>query len=178
MLWIALFRGINVGGKNTLPMKDLVLLLENLGCVGVQTYIQSGNAVFDYSEGVRDRISETIRSAVFNDRGFRPEVLVMTPGHFRRVVAANPFPAAVDDPSKLHVYFMKTVPENPDTDLLARLKSPSEDFEVVGDTAYLHAPDGVGRSKLAAGVERVLGVSGTGRNWRTVGKILEIVESR
>ena len=70
---------------------------------------------------------------------------------------------------------METEPTAVDRDLVDGIKTASESFEVVGPVAYLHAPDGIGRSKLAARVERVLGVRGTGRNWRTVQRVLEMV---
>ena len=100
---IALLRGINVGGAHIVPMKELVLLLEAQGCVDVRTYIQSGNAVFDHPKASGDRASEIIRSAVLEKYGFEPEVLVITPKHLDRVVEANPFPDAVNDPSKTPV---------------------------------------------------------------------------
>ncbi len=176
--YIALFRGINVGGSNIVPMKELVSVLEGLGCVDVKTYIQSGNAVFGHRRQNGSRLSELIRDAVHENKGFKPEVLILSPDQFDRVVRANPFPEAAAEPSKLHVFFMTTPPENPDTELLAGLKAESERFEIVDAAAYLHAPDGIGRSKLAAKVERVVGVPATGRNWRTVGKILEIIGER
>ncbi len=172
--YIALFRGINVGGSNILPMKELVALLQSLGCENVRTYIQSGNAVFRHAEHSPPRLSASIRAALRDSHGFAPDVLILTADRLERAVASNPFPDAETEPSKLHLFFLAAVPDNPDIDSLEKMRAESERFVLRGDVAYLHAPDGIGRSRLAARLEKALGVSGTGRNWRSVCKILEM----
>lgn len=172
--YIALFRGINVGGSNILPMKELVALLQSLGCENVRTYIQSGNAVFRHAEHSPPRLSARIRAALRDSHGFAPDVLILTADRLERAVASNPFPDAEAGPSKLHVFFLAAVPDNPDIESLEKMRAESERFVLRGDVAYFHAPDGIGRSRLAAGLEKALGVSGTGRNWRSVCKILEM----
>ena len=172
--YIALFRGINVGGSNILPMKLLITLLENLGCRNVTTYIQSGNAVFRHEENDASLLTGKIAAAVHQSHGFEPYVILLTVDKLKRAMASNPFPDAETDPSKLHLFFLASVPENPNLDVLKGIRAQSERFAVKRDVAYLHAPDGIGRSKLAARVERALGVAGTGRNWRSVCKILEM----
>jgi len=87
---------------------------------------------------------------------------------------ANPFPAAIEDPKTLHLYFLSSAPIDADIGGLEKLKSTSESFELIEQVFYLHAPDGIGRSKLAAGAEKLLGVPATGRNWRTAQKVLEL----
>ncbi|MFV2073990.1 MAG: DUF1697 domain-containing protein [Thermoanaerobaculales bacterium] len=172
--YIALFRGINVGGRNTLPMKELVARLENLGCEDVRTYIQSGNAVFRHAERRASRLSERIRTTIRECHGFAPDVLILTADRLERAVRFNPFPDAESEPSKLHLFFLAAIPDNPDLNSLERLRAESERFVLKGDVAYLHAPDGIGRSRLAARLEKALGVAGTGRNWRSVCRILEM----
>ena len=172
--YIALFRGINVGGSNILPMKELVVRLQSLGCENVRTYIQSGNAVFRHAEHSPPRLSARIRAAIRDSHAFAPDLLILTVGRLERAVASNPFPDAETEPSKLHLFFLAAVPENPDIDSLQKMRVESERFVLKTDVAYLHAPDGIGRSKLAARLEKALGVSGTGRNWRSVCKILEM----
>ncbi len=174
--YTALFRGINVGGTGILPMKELVVLLDELGCTGVRTYIQSGNAVFRH-RAAAPGLTRKIRAAVKSARGFEPEVLLLAPDHIARAAASNPFPEGEDDPSKLHLSFLAAKPKHPDLELLEELRSGSERFALKKDVFYLHAPDGIGRSKLAAKVEKALGVPATGRNWRTVQKILELAKS-
>lgn len=174
--YIALFRGINVGGANLLPMKELVALLEELGCTGVKTYIQSGNAVFRH-RAAAPGLAMKIRAAVAAAKGFEPAVLLLTEKDLARAAAANPFPEAEGDPAKLHLSFLAARPGKPDLERLEELRSRNERFELAKDVFYLHAPDGIGRSKLAAAVEKALGVAATGRNWRTVQKLLELARS-
>jgi len=172
--YIALFRGINVGGRYILPMKMLIATLESLGCQNVRTYIQSGNAVFRHEENDASLLSREIAAAVLESHDFKPYVILVTADKLERAMASNPFPDAETDPSKLHLFFLASVPENPDTDSLEKARAESERFVLEGDVAYLHAPDGIGRSRLAVRLEKALGVSGTGRNWRSVRKILEM----
>jgi uncharacterized protein (DUF1697 family) len=172
--WITLFRGINVVGRNLLPMKDLIAVLETLGCEDVRTYIQSGNAVFIHPNRSPSRLAEHIRGAIAAIHGFEPAVLLLSTGRLERAIDANPFPEAETDPSKLHLFFLLGSPDDPDFDALDAAKAESERYVPDGDIVYLHAPDGIGRSKFAARLERALGVEATGRNWRTVGKIFEL----
>ncbi len=174
--YIALFRGINVGGTRIIPMKELVALLEELGCTGVRTYIQSGNAVFRHRASAPG-LAKRIRAAVGAAKGFEPEVLLLTPDRFARAAASNPFPEGEEDPAKLHLYFLAAEPKRPDLRMLEGLCSGGERFELQKDVFYLHAPNGIGRSKMAARVEKALGVATTARNWRTVQKILELAPS-
>jgi uncharacterized protein (DUF1697 family) len=175
-IYITLFRGINVGGKNSLPMKELVGILEELGCQNVTTYIQSGNVVFKINKknipGLSDRLSAEIKKR----RGFAPAVLLLSLPQLEKIVANNPFPEVQNDPQALHAGFLATEPKKPDLKTLESLRAKNERFQLIGSAFYLHAPDGIGRSKLAANTERLLGVSMTDRNWRTVGKILEMAK--
>jgi uncharacterized protein (DUF1697 family) len=172
--WIALFRGINVGGNNKLPMKELAALLEGLGLSGVRTYIQSGNVVFRSSKGTAAKWSEEIRRAVAERFGFSPWVLVMDAAALRKIATANPFPQAEADHKTLHLFFMAGAPGSADRAGLDALKSPTEAWAIIGPVLYLHAPEGIGRSKLAARAERLLGVETTARNWRTVREVLAL----
>lgn len=172
--YVALFRGINVGGKNTLPMKELVAILEDLGAEGVRTYIQSGNAVFQHEPGrIRD-LAARIAAEVEKTRDFAPRVLVLEASDVAAAAASNPFPEAESVPKSLHLFFLESPPISPDLDSLAAIRTPTERFHLSDRVFYLHAPAGIGRSKLAARVESALGVAATGRNWRTVGKILAL----
>jgi len=172
--YIALFRGINVGGRNTLPMRELVALLEGLGCEAVQTYIQSGNAVFRSGEQDAPHLAAKISAAIYENHGFQPDVHLLTTDQLERAAASNPFADAESDPSRLHLVFLATPVKSPDTFAIENLRAENERVAVATDVAFLHAPDGIGRSRLAAGLERALGVAATGRNWRTVQKILEM----
>ncbi len=172
--YIALLRGVNVGGKNLLPMKDLAAILEELGSTNVQTYIQSGNVVFRNKATGAARLSQTIAAEIERAHGFLPHVLLLSPAELQRAIAANPFPEADSEPKSLHLFFTDAAPAKPDLKTLQALKSKSERFRLVGRVFYLHAPEGIGRSKLAARVEKALGAAATARNWRTVRKIAEM----
>ncbi len=173
-IWIALIRGINVGGKNVLPMKELVRDFQSLQLEDVKTYIQSGNVVFRFSGTDGKTLGDRIADRIEQRHGFRPRVLAMTAGRFEAAIRANPFPEAAGEPKTLHLCFLASPPDAPDLEALNALRSPTERFLLSGDVFYLHAPDGIGRSKLAAGVDRHLGVQSTARNWRTVQKIREL----
>jgi uncharacterized protein (DUF1697 family) len=172
--YIALFRGINVGGKNPLPMKELVTLLEDLGGRNIKTYIQSGNAVFQSGGKNISQLSRHITVEIEKRHGFAPYVLVLGLDAIEKAIAENPFPEAQSDPSTLHLGFLASAPENPDLKKLESLKIESERFALRGSAFYLHAPKGVGRSRLAASVEKLLGVPMTDRNWKTVCKIRDM----
>lgn len=168
-IFIALLRGINVGGKNLLPMKELVAMLGDLGALEVKTYIQSGNAVFVWKGTDTSKLANQIRAEIKQRRGFDPHILLLEFKDLEKVIQQNPFPAEAEaDPKAVHAGFLAAAPERPDLKTLESLKSDSERFRLIGRVFYLHAPDGVGRSKLAAKSERLLGVPMTDRNWRTV----------
>ncbi len=172
--YIALFRGINVGGKNTLPMKELVSIFERLGASNVKTYIQSGNVVFQSALTDISNLSQKIGIKVKEQYGFEPRIFVMGLAEIERAMKNNPFPEAESVPSSLHLGFLERAPENPDLEKLESLRKDSERFCLIGDIFYLHAPEGIGRSKLAASSEKLLGVPMSNRNWNTVCKLKEM----
>lgn len=175
--WIALFRGINVGGKNLIPMKDLVALLSSLGCQKVSHYIQSGNLLFEHEGGDKVLLSAKISEKVNQQFGFSPQILLVEHSDFIHLVEQNPFVDAEAEPATLHLYFLADPAKSPDLTKLNKLKSTNEDFVLTEEVFYLHAPDGIGRSKLAAKVEGCLGVSATARNWNTVKKLVAMAQS-
>jgi uncharacterized protein (DUF1697 family) len=101
-------------------------------------------------------------------------VIALTPQELKEAVASNPYPEA--EPRTLHLTFLASTPEDPDLAALERLRKDNERFALEGRTFYFHAPDGVGKSKLFARIERSLGVPGTARNWRTVSRLAEMVD--
>ena len=175
--WIALLRGINVGGGNRLPMASLRAILDGLGATDVQTYIQSGNAVFRHAETDAAKVGDMIGTGIHQHHGFRPRVLAMTAAEMARATDANPFPNAEADPKTLHLYFLTEPSTAPDIAAIRALASSSETFRLTDSVFYLHAPDGIGRSKLAQQVERLLGVEATARNGRTVGNVLTMARA-
>ena len=175
--YIALFRGINVGGHHLLPMKELKLVLENHGCVDVQTYIQSGNAIFRSSKSDAASVAKRLTAAVSKSHGFEPRVLVLTRGELESAAARNPFPEARENPRSLHLFFLAAPPKQPDLKSIEALRAKGERFALDGRVFYLHTPLGFGTSKLAERAERLLRVEGTARNWRTVTTLLEMVKA-
>jgi uncharacterized protein (DUF1697 family) len=176
-IYVAFFRGINVGGNNPLPMKTLVAALDSIGARKVRTYIQSGNAVFECDEMSLARLSKQLSAEINKRCGFEPHVHILTLDALSKAIAENPFPDAVTDPSSLHLGFLSSSPKSPNLERLATLRSDSERFLLVERVFYLHAPEGVGRSKLAANSEKLLGVPMTDRNWKTVCKVMEMAGS-
>jgi len=174
--YIALLRGINVGGNNILPMQELRRLLEDVGCSDVRTYIQSGNAVFRHRAAAA-ALTRQIRAAIASAKGFDPALLLLKRDALARAAKANPFPEAESDPSKLHLFFLLERPKQPDLEAATQLAAKDERFDLKGTTFYLHAPSGIARSKLATKVDKCLGVAGTGRNWRTVQKLLALASA-
>lgn len=173
---IALFRGINVGGKNSLPMKELIEILEELGCRNVRTYIQSGNAVFETKEKNTAKLSAKISAAIAKHRGFAPFVLLLGAEKFERAISENPFPEGEAEHKTLHVGFLAGAPTEPNLGAMANIQTANERFLLDECLFYLHAPKGIGQSKLAERAERLLGVAMTMRNWRTVCQIREMVK--
>ncbi|PCI59863.1 MAG: hypothetical protein COB37_10475 [Kordiimonadales bacterium] len=176
-VWIALFRGINVGGNNIVPMKELRTLLEGIGFSGVQTYIQSGNAVFSSSETSAEKIRTLILKSVEEKFGFTTKIMMLQRDELEAAVSANPFPEGEADPKMLHLFFLGARPENTDLAVFDQWKKDSESIALIGDVFYLHAREGIGRSKTAERAERLLAVSATARNWRSSCKILELAQS-
>ena len=155
--FIALLRGINVGGNNVLPMRDFVGLLESLGSRDVKTYIQSGNAVFSHKENNAAALANRIRAKIKQGHGFEPHVLLLALKDMQKAIAENPFPEAEAEPKSLHLFFLDSTPSNPDLKTLESIQRDSERFRLTDTVFYLHAPDGIGKSKLAARVEKSLG---------------------
>lgn len=172
---IALFRGINVGGNNKLPMKELVSVLEGLGLQSIKTYIQSGN-VFFQSKATDMQLASRIAAAINKSHGFEPKVLLLDAAKLEKIIKSNPFPEGESEGNTLHFNFLASVPPKPDLAGIEKLRAANERWQLKGDVFYLYAPDGIGRSKLAANMERLLGVPMTGRNWNTIKKLQEMAK--
>lgn len=165
--YIALLRGINVSGANKVPMADLRVMLEGLGFGDVQSYIQSGNAVF--SSGLEQgALQELIEAAFVTRFGFAVPIIVISSEALAAAIAANPCAHALDDPTKLHLGFMATEPSAEAVERLKTKPHTGEEWQIIGCYFYFHTPAGMGTSKLFPYIERTLKVAVTFRNWRTV----------
>jgi uncharacterized protein (DUF1697 family) len=170
--YIGLLRGINVGGNNKLPMRALVRLLEELGLQNVKTYIQSGNVVFQSERTDTLALGQAITAAIKQSHGFAPQLFILDRQALQAALAANPFPEGADDHKSLHFFFLDGTPQKPKLAALEAIKAPTERFALIDNVFYLHAPDGIGRSKVAESVGKGWGVAVTARNWRTVNTML------
>ena len=170
--WIALLRGVG-GGIRPLSMRDLVKELEGIGLKDVRTYIQSGNVVFSSTRAAA-RLAGEIERCIEKKFGFHSNTFVLSVDELRRAAANNPFPQADAEPKTLHLFFLAQPPKAPQLDAMNELKTKSEQFALKGKVFYFFTPDGFGISKLATRIDRLLGVETTARNWRTVGKLLEL----
>lgn len=174
--YVALLRGINVGGHARLAMADLRGLLADLGHGDPRTYLQSGNAVFSSDRTDVDALADELSARIAADLGVSPAVLLRTAGELADVVAGNPYAeAAAADPKTVHAAFLSSEPPDPST-----FSFPAEEYApekaATGDRVlYLHLPGGMGRSRLATDLaKRQGGVDVTVRNWRTVTKVAEL----
>jgi uncharacterized protein (DUF1697 family) len=170
---VALLRGINVGGKNKLPMKDLVALFEAAGCKNVATYIQSGNVLFDATAAVAKRIPAVIAQAIEETFGLRVPVVTRSAAELAAVAVNHPF--ASRDLAKVHVMFLQAMPTPAVIADLDPERSPGDTFYVHGREIYLHLPNGVARTKLSNDYfDRQLQTVSTQRNWNTLLKLIEL----
>jgi uncharacterized protein (DUF1697 family) len=173
--FVALLRGINVGGRSLVPMADLRALLSSLGLEDVVTYIQSGNVVFRSQSADEVQVATTLEREIAGAFDVGPAVLLRTPGELETIAAANPYLARKAERSKLHVVFLEREPATSAADRLDPERAPPDEFVLQGREIFLRLPNGAGRSKLTLDYfERVLGVRGTQRNWNTLLKLIEL----
>lgn len=173
--YVALLRGINVGGRNRLPMDELARSFEHAGCASVKTYIQSGNVVFAATSSIALKARESVAAAVSARMGAGIPIVLRSVADLARVVDENPFLAESQDPRTLHVGFLSDRPSPARVLSLDPDRSPPDEFVVSGREIYLRLPNGMARTRLTAGyLERVLGTAATFRNWRTVVNLLNM----
>jgi uncharacterized protein (DUF1697 family) len=172
--WIALLRGVG-GGIRPLPMRELVKELEGIGLKDVRTYIQSGNVIFS-SARQAVRLAGEIERCIEKKFGFHSRTFVLSVRELQRAAKDNPFPQADAKPQTLHLFFLAQPAKAAQLDAMNELKAKSEQFVLTNEVFYFYTPQGFGISKLAAKAERLLGVGTTARNWRTVGKLLEMAK--
>ena len=180
MKLIVLLRGINVGARSPrVPMADLRQFALDLGFAEPRTVIQSGNLVMEGEDEDHAKLEARLEAEAISRLGVTIDFIVRTPSQWRAAIAANPFAEAAEkDPGHLLVFFLKA---NPAPGTLDELRDKIVGRELVklhGQQAYIVYPDGMGESRLTNTlIEQRLGVRGTGRNWNTVRKIAELVET-
>jgi uncharacterized protein (DUF1697 family) len=173
--FVALLRGINVGGKSLISMAELRALFSLLGFEDVATYIQSGNVVFRSTTADEGAVVAKLEREIAGAFAVSPSVLLRTPGELEAIAASNPFLSRKADLSKLHVVFLDRAPAASAAAELDPERSTPDEFALEGRELFLHLPNGAGRSKLKLDYfERVLGVRATQRNWNTLLKLIEL----
>jgi uncharacterized protein (DUF1697 family) len=175
---ISMLRGVNVGGHNKIKMEALRALYESLRLRDAQTYVQSGNVIFRTDERDVSRLAKRIEDGIERKFGFRPNVILRTAAEMKEVIARNPFAKRRGiEPSKLLVTFLASDPGVEAREKILQIKCDPEELRIEGREVYIYFPNGIGRSKLSwAALEKTLKTPGTGRNWNSVTKILEMAE--
>jgi uncharacterized protein (DUF1697 family) len=174
---ISMLRGVNVGGHHLIRMDVLKALCESLGLLNVQTYLQSGNVIFATNERDLDQLATAIENAIEQRCGFRCDVMLRTIAGLRDVVRANPFATRQGiDPARLAVIFLAKDPGQEARDKVLALKIEPEELRMAVREYYIYFPLGMGQSKAPVAIAKALKVPGTGRNWNSVTKMLEMAE--
>lgn len=177
--FVALLRGVNVGGKNLLPMAELSRMFEEAGCSNVLTYIQSGNVRFSVSQAKAAKLPGVISARIAERFGYRTPVILRSADELGETVRNNSFLHAGSPENHLHVLFLADQPEAAAIASLDPDRSPPDAFVVRGREIYLQCPNGVGNTKLTnAWFDSRLATISTGRNWRTVLKLFELAQGR
>jgi uncharacterized protein (DUF1697 family) len=175
--YIAMLRGINVSGHNTIKMEDLRALCSGLDFRSVETYVQSGNIVFQTTIENPSYLSKRISETILKSFGFDVSVIVRTPKEMRNVIVNNPFVKERDvDSTKLHVTFLSEIAQKSSLKKLEALSTSPDRFYAALHEIYLHCPGGYGRTKLSnTAIEKALSVRATTRNWKTTNTLFEMV---
>jgi uncharacterized protein (DUF1697 family) len=175
---ISMLRGVNVGGHNKIKMDALRALYESMKLREAQTYVQSGNVIFRTDERDIARLAKRIEDGIERKLRFRTDVILRTATEMREVVARNPFAKRRGiEPSKLLVSFLASDPGEEAREKVRQMKCDPEELRIEEREMYIYFPNGIGRSKLSLGaLEKTLKTPGTGRNWNSVTKMLEMAE--
>jgi len=174
--YVALLRGINVSGKNLIKMTELVVHLSSLNYKEIKTYIQSGNIIFKSDAKEIITIKSEIHQLIFDKFGLKVPVLVKTAEEISTVFQNNPFINSNNlDTNKMHVTFLSETPVKENIVKLVESKIESDEFILTEDIIFLYCGNGYGNTKLSnTFFESKLKVSATSRNWKTVGKLVEM----
>jgi len=176
--YVALLRGINVGGNKKVSMPVLKSMFESMGFGGVRTYINSGNVVFGAADGVSSSRAFVggIEREIEKTFGFPVDVVVRSADDLERILTANPF-AAEGEPSGLHLHvgFMRGVPAQPGIDKIAAFVNERDEFRIVGEEIYVVFRNGMRDSKLGNNLPKI-GVPVTLRNWNTTARLAEMAQ--
>jgi uncharacterized protein (DUF1697 family) len=173
--FVAMLRGINVGGKHVLPMEDLLSMFRDAGCSHASAYIQSGNIIFRARPSIAVGLPAAVEQAIEDSYGFVARSVIRTAQELRMVATKNPLLTGDRDGGSLHVVFLADRPTPDRVAALDRKRSPPDEFAVKGSEIYLRCPNGMARTKLTNQYfDAMLSTTSTVRNWRTVLKLNEL----
>ena len=164
--YIALLRGINVGGHHKLPMAELRAMVADAGARRVRSYIQSGNVVFDHDSDAPASLEAELGRSITASTGFAVPVTLRTAQELTTIVAGAPFPTS--EPTQVHVSFLDQPPPTGAFDTVDRAAFAPEDFALSGRDLYLYLPNGMARTQLPRALGLYTKLAATTRNWRTV----------
>ncbi|MEM1136319.1 MAG: DUF1697 domain-containing protein [Bacteroidota bacterium] len=175
MYYISLLRGINVSGQKKIKMLELKALYERLGFTNVQTYIQSGNVIFESTDKDNTNLAKQISKKILEEFGYEVTVLVLDKNTFKTKIEKHPFNEA--DLPFLYFTFLSNIPEMIPYDKIEKAKQDTEEIHIVDDMIYFACRSGYGKSKLSNNFfEQKLKVQATTRNWKTSKKLLEMIQ--
>jgi uncharacterized protein (DUF1697 family) len=170
--YISLLRGINLGAHKQIKMPALKSLYEGLGFSHVQTYIQSGNVVFESDEAAKD-LAPKIQAAIEKEYGFVAETIVVSREDWQAIIEANPF--SDKETQFVHFTILEAAPKPERLEAIGEVKADNDEYRIIGRTIYLYCPNGYGRSKLNNNFwERKLKLVATTRNYNSMMKLLEL----
>ena len=173
-MYLALLRGINVGGKAKLPMKELSAIFTAAGATTVSTFIQSGNVIFEAAEPAQ--VVAAVTAEIARVFGYPGRIVLRSVAELKAAYKANPFAKADAPLETLHVYFLADLPDPAAVKALDPDRSPGDSFVVRSREIYLHLPNGMARTKLTnAYFDAKLKTVSTARNWNTVGKLVALM---
>jgi uncharacterized protein (DUF1697 family) len=171
--FVALLRGVNVGGSGRMAMADLRACAEGAGFADVATHIQTGNLLLGTSMRSAEKVARALEEAVAADLGFRTAAMVRTAAQLTAALDERPFPDA--DPAALHIAFLREAPPSAKAEALVAPDGPDE-LAVIGREVHLHYPRGMGRSKLTGAlIEKALGVPATARRRTVVERLRDLL---
>jgi uncharacterized protein (DUF1697 family) len=174
--YIALLRAINVGGHSVTRMADLRGLFESLGLTEVVTYIQSGNVLFNSTEGDREHLKHLLEKKLKSSLGYQVSLFIFTRKQLEDAAAQNPFdPERRDKEQRCHLMFLSREPDADHCAALMALEGEEYSFFIHGKVLYYAYPrEFEGSARRTINFERVLGVTGTARTWKVVNKLIEL----
>lgn len=177
MKYIAFLRGINVSGKNSIKMAALKAMFQTLGFNNVETYIQSGNVIFEFDACDTVSLEVKIKEEIDKTFGFHVETIVRTIEELINIISNNPLLVEANiEIDKLHVTLLLNKPEEAIESLNLK-KEENEKYIIRGKEIYLYCPNGYGNTKLNNTIlEKKLKVAATTRNWKTMNKLLEMMK--